>query len=64
MLGLDTAGKTTILYRMVLKETVNAISTNTYNVESFQYKDHEFKCWDIGGGCKFHLLWHHFYEKT
>lgn len=34
MLGLDAAGKTTILYKMKLNETVNTIPTIGFNVET------------------------------
>ena len=36
MLGLDAAGKTTILYKMKLNEVVNTIPTIGLNVETFQ----------------------------
>ena len=49
MLGLDAAGKTTILYKMKLNETVNTIPTIGFNVETLKYKNLEFNCWDIGG---------------
>ena len=49
MLGLDAAGKTTILYKMKLNEVVNTIPTIGFNVETFQFKQIEFNCWDIGG---------------
>ena len=35
MLGLDAAGKTTILYKMKLNEVVNTIPTVGFNVETF-----------------------------
>lgn len=35
MLGLDAAGKTTILYKMKLNEVVNTIPTIGFNVETF-----------------------------
>ena len=49
MLGLDAAGKTSILYKMKLNEVVNTIPTIGFNVETFQYKNVEFNAWDIGG---------------
>ena len=57
MLGLDAAGKTTILYKMKLNETVNTIPTIGFNVETLQYKNLEFNCWDIGGQFKLRNLW-------
>ena len=35
MLGLDAAGKTTILYKMKLNEVINTIPTIGFNVETF-----------------------------
>lgn len=64
MLGLDAAGKTTILYKMKLNETVNTIPTIGFNVETLQYKNLEFNCWDIGGQYKLRNLWQHYYENT
>ena len=49
MLGLDAAGKTTILYKIKLNETVNTIPTIGFNVEQLVYKNLTFNCWDIGG---------------
>ena len=64
MLGLDAAGKTTILYKMKLNETVNTIPTIGFNVETLQYKNLEFNCWDIGGQFKLRSLWHHYFENA
>ena len=49
MLGLDGAGKTTILYKMKLGEVVSSIPTIGFNVESVEYKKLKFTVWDIGG---------------
>ena len=42
LLGLDAAGKTTILYKMKLNENINTIPTVGFNVETLQYKNIEF----------------------
>jgi ADP-ribosylation factor protein 6 len=39
MLGLDAAGKTTILYKLKLADSVNTIPTVGFNVESVKYKN-------------------------
>lgn len=50
MLGLDAAGKTTILYKLKLGEVVsNTIPTIGFNVETVEYKNIKFTVWDIGG---------------
>ena len=64
MLGLDAAGKTTILYKMKLNETVNTIPTIGFNVETLQYKNLEFNAWDIGGQHKLRSLWAHYFDNT
>ena len=62
LLGLDAAGKTTILYKLKMNETVNTIPTIGFNMESLQYKNVEFQCWDIGGQDRLRTLWRHYYE--
>ena len=65
MFGLDSAGKTTILYRMVMKETINTIPTVGFNVDTFKYKNLEFNCWDVGGTEKAKkMLIRHYFEQT
>jgi len=52
MLGLDAAGKTTILYRLKLAEVVTTIPTVGFNVETVEYKNIKFNVWDVGKGRK------------
>ncbi len=47
--GLDAAGKTTILYKLKLGEVVTTIPTIGFNVETVEYKNINFTCWDVGG---------------
>ena len=49
MLGLDAAGKTTILYKLKLGEVLSLVPTIGFNVESLEYKKVKFTVWDIGG---------------
>ena len=46
MVGLDAAGKTTILYKLKLGEVVTTIPTIGFNVESVSYKNIDFTVWD------------------
>ena len=62
ILGLDAAGKTTILYKLKLNETVNTIPTIGFNVETLTYKNLEFNCWDVGGQDKLRPLWQHYFD--
>merc|ERR1712000_586282 len=62
MVGLDAAGKTTILYKLELGEVVTTIPTIGFNVEAVTYKNITFTVWDIGGQDKIRPLWRHYYE--
>ncbi|CAI0434661.1 unnamed protein product [Linum tenue] len=46
MVGLDAAGKTTILYKLKLGEIVTTIPTIGFNVETVEYKNISFTVWD------------------
>jgi small GTP-binding protein len=64
MLGLDAAGKTTILYKLKLGEIVTTIPTIGFNVETVEYKNVHFTCWDVGGPDKIRPLWRHYYQDS
>ncbi|RAO64716.1 uncharacterized protein BHQ10_000728 [Talaromyces amestolkiae] len=64
MLGLDAAGKTTILYKLKLNQDVTTIPTVGFNVESVTYKNVKFNVWDVGGQDKIRPLWRHYYSGT
>ena len=63
-IGLDAAGKTTILYKLKLGEVVNVIPTIGFNVEEITYNNITFNMWDVGGGDKIRLLMRHYYPMT
>ncbi|KAK0755116.1 ADP-ribosylation factor family-domain-containing protein [Schizothecium vesticola] len=64
MLGLDAAGKTTILYSLKLPHPVTTIPTVGFNVESVTMKNVKFNIWDVGGQDKIRPLWRHYYSGT
>merc|ERR1712060_948576 len=64
MVGLDGAGKTTILYKLKLGEVVTTIPTIGFNVETVEYKNISFTVWDVGGQDKIRKLWRHYYQGT
>ena len=64
MVGLDAAGKTTILYKLKLGEVVTTIPTIGFNVETVEYKNISFTVWDGGGQDKIRNLWRHYYQNT
>lgn len=64
MVGLDAAGKTTILYKLKLGEVVTTIPTIGFNVETVEFKNISFTVWDVGGQDKIRPLWRHYFSNT
>jgi ADP-ribosylation factor protein 1 len=64
MLGLDAAGKTTILYKLKVGEVVTTIPTIGFNVETVEYRNVTFQVWDVGGQELLRRLWRHYYRGT
>lgn len=64
MVGLDAAGKTTILYKLKLGEIVTTIPTIGFNVETLEFKNISFTVWDVGGQDKIRPLWRHYFQNT
>ncbi|XP_035846069.1 uncharacterized protein LOC110940965 isoform X2 [Helianthus annuus] len=48
MVGLDNAGKTTILYKLKLVKIVTTIPTVGFEIETLEYKNISFHVWDVG----------------
>ncbi|GME68787.1 unnamed protein product [[Candida] boidinii] len=64
MLGLDNAGKTTILYKLKLGKTKQTVPTVGFNVETIKYKNMTMHTWDIGGQERIRALWRHYFSGT
>ncbi|CAH1373124.1 hypothetical protein MTP99_014558 [Tenebrio molitor] len=64
MVGLDGAGKTTVLYKLKFGEIVTTIPTIGFNVEMVEYKNIMFTVWDVGGQDKIRRLWRHYFQNT
>jgi len=62
LVGLDSAGKTTLLYQLKQNETVNTTPTMGFNVETVSYKQLQMTIWDVGGQVKIRQLWEHYYD--
>ncbi len=69
MAGLDSVGKTTILYWMLMGEDVKTLPTVGFNVETININKYlSIRLWDVGGG---YLLgsgvshmWKHYYKES
>lgn len=64
VLGLDNAGKTTILYRLQVGTVVSTIPTIGFNVETVTHKNVKFQVWDLGGQTSIRPYWRCYYPNT
>ena len=64
IMGLDAAGKTTILYRLKIGEIVTTIPTIGFNVETINNKNVNITMWDLGGRDKMRPLFRHYFSNT
>lgn len=64
ILGLDEAGKTSILFKLKENEFITTIPTIGFNVETVEYKNVKFTIWDVGGQQKIRPLWKHYFFNT
>lgn len=64
MFGLDSSGKTSILYMLHLGEKVLTLPTIGYNVEAVDKKEWEksLSIWDIGGNKNVRKLWVNYFN--
>ncbi|CAG7720112.1 unnamed protein product [Allacma fusca] len=64
ILGLDNAGKSTLLYKLVTDDGVSTVPTIGYNFEEFTYKSIKFLLWDIGGQEAMRPSWETYFDNT
>ncbi|NXG66458.1 ARL11 protein, partial [Hemiprocne comata] len=65
MLGLDFAGKSTLLYKLKSGQAVETCPTVGFNVESLQTPCHiSFTLWDVGGQGSLRASWPDYLEDT
>jgi len=64
ILGLDNAGKTTLLYKLKIGEVVTTVPTIGFNVESVTYGKLNLNVWDLGGQTSIRPYWRCYYANT
>jgi len=57
MIGLDSSGKTTVLYRLKYNQYMNTAPTIGFNCEKFRINGSAYAVWDVGGQEKLRPLW-------
>ena len=60
-LGLDNAGKSTLLFQMKDNQFKDTVPTVGLNVESIKYRGMNFTLWDVSGQAT--RLWKHYFDK-
>ncbi|CAH7668716.1 arf/Sar family protein [Phakopsora pachyrhizi] len=64
ILGLDNAGKSTILYKITMGEVVSTAPTVGANQELFEYKNLKIRMWDLGGQTSLRSSWSTYYSQA
>ena len=60
-LGLDNAGKSTLLFQLKDNQFKDTVPTVGLNVEQINYRGSSFTLWDVSGQAT--RLWKHYFDK-
>ena len=64
ILGLDNAGKTTILKKLSQEEVTTVMPTQGFNIKSLQQDGFKLNVWDIGGQREIRTYWANYTANT
>lgn len=64
MLGLDNAGKTTILKKFNGEDIDSISPTLGFNIKTLEYQQYHLNVWDVGGQTTIRSYWKNYFEKT
>ncbi len=64
ILGLDNAGKTTVVKRFNGEDISTIAPTLGFNIVTLAYHDYKLTCWDIGGQKSIRAFWRNYFEQT
>ena len=64
LLGLDNAGKTTILKSLASEDISTITPTQGFNIKSVQTSGFRLNVWDIGGQRKIRPYWRNYFDNT
>ncbi|EJD54151.1 GTP-binding protein [Auricularia subglabra TFB-10046 SS5] len=63
-LGLDNAGKTTILKRLNNEDISTISPTLGFNIKTFVHNSYTLNVWDVGGQRTLRPYWRNYFEQT
>jgi ADP-ribosylation factor-like protein 2 len=64
VLGLDNAGKTTIIKKFNGEDIDKISPTLGFNIKSLEYESFKLNVWDIGGQKTIRSYWRNYFEQT
>ncbi|KAF6209134.1 hypothetical protein GE061_014878 [Apolygus lucorum] len=64
LLGLDNAGKTTLLKKLASEDINHVTPTQGFNIKTVQSEGFKLNVWDIGGQKKIRPYWKNYFENT
>merc|ERR1711871_1379453 len=64
MLGLDNAGKTTVLKKLSEEDISHITPTQGFNIKSLMHEGFKLNVWDIGGQKSIRTYWRNYFDQT
>jgi ADP-ribosylation factor-like protein 6 len=64
IIGLDNAGKTTLINKLKSKKNKPTVPTIGFSKEAFSKKNFKFNVFDMSGQQKFRTLWENYYKDS
>lgn len=64
LLGLDNAGKTTLLKALASEDVTHITPTQGFNIKSVQSDGFKLNVWDIGGQRNIRPYWRNYFDNT
>eukprot|EP00347_Sterkiella_histriomuscorum_P012742 403367393 len=64
ILGLDNAGKTTILKKFLGEDTSEIAPTLGFQIKTIEHNNFKLNIWDVGGQTTIRSYWRNYFEQT
>ncbi|XP_074786372.1 ADP-ribosylation factor-like protein 2 isoform X2 [Athene noctua] len=64
VLGLDNAGKTTLLKRFNGEDVATTSPTLGFNIKTLEHRGFKLNVWDVGGQSSLRSYWRNYFEST